>query len=82
MRDHALAWIETPPGGDDPAADRRQRAERLVAAVGGDRDALERVRATYLRRLYRAGDDFGATAGLRVVETALSLVPWPAGAPG
>jgi hypothetical protein len=73
--DHVLAWIEAPLEGDDPAAERRQRAERLVAAVGGDRVVLERVRATYLRRLYRAGNDFGATAGLRVVETALSLVP-------
>jgi hypothetical protein len=80
--DDVLAWIEMPPEGDAPAADRRRRAERLVAAVGGDRDCLERVRSAYLRRLHRASDDFRATAGLRVVEAALWLIPWPGSAPG
>jgi hypothetical protein len=80
--DDVLAWIEMPPEGDAPAAERRRRAERLVAVVGGDRDHLERVRSTYLRRLHQASDDFGATAGLRVVEAALCLIRWPEGAPG
>ena len=83
--DDGLAWIEMPPEGDArdaPTAERRQRAERLVAVGGGDRDRLERVRSTYLRRLHRASDDFGATAGLRVVEAALWLIPWPESAPG
>jgi hypothetical protein len=80
--DDVLAWIEMPPEGDDPAAERRRRAEKLVAVVGGDRDLLERVRSELLQRLHRASDDFGATAGLRVVEPALWLIPWPESSPG
>lgn len=72
-----LAWIETPPEGDDPAAGRRRRAEQLVTVISGDRDVLEGVRSAFLRRLDRASDDFGATAGLRAVEAALWLPPWP-----
>jgi hypothetical protein len=53
-----------------------------VAVVGGDRDLLERVRSELLQRLHRASDDFGATAGLRVVEPALWLIPWPESSPG
>ena len=77
--DDVLTWIEMPPEGDAPAAERRRRAEQLVAVVGGDRDHLERLRSTYLRRLHQASDDFGATAGLRVVEAALCLIPWSEG---
>jgi hypothetical protein len=80
--DDVLAWIEMPPEGAGPAAERQRRAERLSAVVGCDRDHLERVRSTFLRRLYQASDDFGATAGLRVVEAALCLIPWPEGEPG
>ena len=74
-----LARLEIPPGGDDPAAERRFEAERLVAAIGGDRDLLDRLRSAFLGRLHRASDDFGATEGLRVVEAALWLIPWPEG---
>jgi hypothetical protein len=70
-----LALIERPPGGDDARAERRRRAQRLVTAVHGDQDRLEHVRSTYLRRLYRAGGDLGATAALRVVEDAMWLTP-------
>jgi hypothetical protein len=70
-----LAAIEKPPGGNDPAAERQRRAQRLVAVVGSDRASLERVRSTFLRRLHRTSGDLGATAGLRVVEAAIWLTP-------
>jgi hypothetical protein len=70
-----LAAIEKPPGGDDPAAERQRRAQRLVAVIGSDRASLERVRSTFLRRLHRTSGDLGATAGLRVVEAAMWLTP-------
>lgn len=74
-----LARLEMPPAGNDPAAERRREAERLVAVIGGDRDVLDRLRSAFLGRLHRASDDFGATEGLRVVEAALWLIPWPEG---
>jgi hypothetical protein len=61
--------------------DRRGRAEELVAEAGG-REALERMRASYQERLRRASDDFEATAGLRVVERALTMLPPDDGAWG
>jgi hypothetical protein len=70
-----LASIEKPAGGSDPAAERRRRAQRLIAVVGGDRNLLEPARSAFLRRLHRASGDLGATAGLRVVEAAMSLTP-------
>jgi len=74
-----LTRLEMPPAGSDPTAERRSEAERLVAVLGGDRDLLDRLRSAFLRRLHRASDDFGATEGLRVVEAALWLIPWPEG---
>lgn len=67
--------LETPPRAADPEAERRRQARDLVAAVDGSREALEELRAGFLRRLHRASDDFGATEGLRVTEAALRLVP-------
>ncbi|MGH9250295.1 MAG: hypothetical protein ACRD0W_12345 [Acidimicrobiales bacterium] len=72
-----LASIEVPPDGPNPVAQRRRHAEVLVALVGGCRERVEELRLRYLRRLHRASDDFGATEGLRVVEAALSLIPYP-----
>jgi hypothetical protein len=70
-----LALIERPTGGNDPAAERHRRAQRLAAVVGSDQDLLEHARSTFLRRLHRASGDLGATAGLRVVEAAMWLTP-------
>lgn len=70
-----LALIQTPPQGDDPAAERRRRAEQLVAVADGRREPLEQLRSRFIRRLHRASDDFEATEGLRVVEAALWLIP-------
>jgi hypothetical protein len=79
LGEHAVARIQTPPQGDDPAAERRLRAEALVAVAGGRPEPLERLRYSFIDRLRRASDDFAATEGLRVVETALSLVFRPDG---
>jgi hypothetical protein len=72
-----LASIEVAPHGADPVAERRRHATVLVALVRGRREPIEELRLRYLRRLHRASDDFGATEGLRVVEAALSLIPYP-----
>jgi hypothetical protein len=72
-----FAEIQTPPQGEDPAAERRRRAEALVAVADGRREPLEQLRPRSIRRLHRASDDFAATEGLRVVEAALSLIPRP-----
>jgi hypothetical protein len=45
--------------------------------MAGGRAPLEALRAVFISRLHRASDDFAATEGLRVVEAALSLLPWP-----
>jgi hypothetical protein len=70
-----LTQIQIPPRGDDQDAARRQLAGTLAAAAGGDREVLEQLRAGFIRRLHRVSDDFAATAGLRVTEAALALVP-------
>lgn len=77
LDDDFLASIEVPPDGGEPVTERRRRAEVLVGLVGGGRERVEEPRLRYLRRLHRASDDFGATEGLRVVEAALSLIPYP-----
>jgi hypothetical protein len=74
-----LARIQTPPQGEDPAAERRRRAEALVAVVDGRREPLEQFRSRFIRRLHRASDDFAATEALRRVEAALSSIPRPDG---
>jgi hypothetical protein len=80
--DEVLAWIQTPAEfqlplqDDDPAAQRHRKAAALAAMAGG-RAPLEALRAVFLSRLHRASDDFEATEGLRVVEAALSRLPWP-----
>jgi hypothetical protein len=62
--------------------DRPARAEALVAEVGGRREPLQQLRASYQERLRRASNDFEATEGLRVVERALTLLPPTPGAWG
>jgi hypothetical protein len=74
-----LTQIQIPPNGEDPDAARRRLAELLAAAAGGKREPLEQLRARFIRRLHLASDDFAATAGLRVAEAALTLVPRPDG---
>jgi hypothetical protein len=74
-----FAQIQTPPQGEDPAAERRRRAQALVAVADWRREPLELLRSRFIRRLHRASDDFAATEGLRVVEAALSLIPRPEG---
>jgi hypothetical protein len=54
-------------------------AEVLAATAGGTREPLEQLRSRFIRRLHQTSDDFPATAGLRVIESALSLVPYPEG---
>ena len=73
------ARIQTPPRGEDPAAERRRRVEALVAVTDGRREPLEQLRSHFTRRLHRASDEFAATEGLRVVEAALSSIPRPWG---
>ena len=72
-----FARTQTPPRGEDPAAERRRRAEALVAVADGRREPLEQLRSHFIRRLHRASDDFAATERLRVVEAALSSIPRP-----
>lgn len=74
-----LTQIQIAPHGDDPDAARRRLADMLAVAAGHRREPLEELRAGLLRRLHRASDDFAATAGLRVTEAALALVPRPEG---
>ncbi len=79
VEDQLLARLDLPAETDDPTVARRRRAEALAAIAGGDREALETLRAKLLGRLHRASDDFKATDDLRVVELALSLIPRPEG---
>jgi hypothetical protein len=81
LNDEVLAWIQARPEVQVPplpdlADERRRRAEAL-AVMAGERAPLEAVRSAFIHRLHRASDDFEATEGLRVVEAALSLIPWP-----
>ena len=57
------------------SAERRLRAEALVAVADGRREPLEQLRFRFIERLRRASDDFAATEGLRVVEAALATGP-------
>lgn len=70
-----LSQIQMAPAGDDPDATRRQLATTLAASADGDRQPLEQLRSGFIRRLRRVSDDFAASAGLRVTEAALTLVP-------
>jgi hypothetical protein len=73
-----LAQIQIAPL-EDPDAARRRLARALAAKADGSREPLERLRSHVIRRLHHASDDFAATAGLRVNELALTLVPRPEG---
>ena len=77
--DNLFAPDDSPPQGEGSAAERRRRAEGLVAIAYGRREPLEELRSRFGARLHRSSDDFEATEGLRVVEIALSQVPWPVG---
>jgi hypothetical protein len=77
--DDLLAQTQIPPQGDEPAADRRRRAEGLVAIAHGRRELLEQLRSRFSGRLHQTSDDFEATEALRVVEAALSQIPRPEG---
>ena len=78
-----LTQIQIPPhGDDDPDAARRRLAGMLAARAGVNRVPLEHLRARFIKRLHLASDDFAATAGLRVTEEALALVPRPEGSVG
>ena len=72
-----LTQIQVPPDGDDPDQARRRLAELLAARTGEEREPLEQLRSHFMRRLHQTSNDFPATAGLRVVEAALSMVPYP-----
>lgn len=74
LMDDVLAQFEAPTQSDDSRAERRQRAQMLVAALDGDRERLFELRSLFLLRLHRASDDFGATEGLRVVERAIAKI--------
>ncbi len=69
-----LAQIEAPTRGVDPGAERRQRAEKLIAALDGHRERFFELQSLYILRLHRASDDFRATEGLRVVESAIAMI--------
>lgn len=74
LMDDVLAQIEAPTRRDDSGAERRRRAQVLVAALDGDRERLFELQALFQLRLHRASDDFGATEGLRVVESAMAML--------
>jgi hypothetical protein len=74
-----FAQNDSPPQGEGSAAERRRRAEGLVAIACGRREPLEALRSRFGARLHRSSDDFEATDGLRVVEIALSQIPRPVG---
>jgi hypothetical protein len=74
MEEDLLAEIEAPARGPDLDMQLRRRAERLVAALGEDRERLFELRSLFALRLHRSSNDFGATEGLRVVERAIAMV--------
>jgi hypothetical protein len=57
--------------------DVHQRAERLLADVGGDRVELQRRQVLLQRRLRFRSSDFDATDELRIVEASLRLADRP-----
>jgi hypothetical protein len=68
---------------ESDSENRDRVAEELVVMTGDRREALDRVRARFQRRLLSRSDDFEATKGLRVVERALPRTsyrdgPWQA----
>jgi hypothetical protein len=73
ITDDVRALIEAPTQRDDSGAERR-RAEELVSALDGDRERLFELQSLFILRLHRASNDFGASEGLRVVESAIAIV--------
>lgn len=55
----------------------QERAQRLLADVGGDRAELQRLQVLLQRRLRFRSSDFEATDELRVVEAALRSADRP-----
>ncbi|MEP6623480.1 MAG: hypothetical protein ABJC79_03495 [Acidimicrobiia bacterium] len=76
LEDDVIAQIEAPTSRVDPGAQLRRRAELLIATLD-DRERLFELQSLFLLRLHRASDDFGASEGLRVVETAIAMVTPP-----
>jgi hypothetical protein len=74
LNNDVLAQIETPTRYQDPDEERWKRAERLIAAVDGDRERLFELQSLFILRLHQASDDLGATEGLRVVERAIAMI--------
>jgi hypothetical protein len=72
--DDVLADLEAPTRADDPDAERWRRAQLLLAAIDGDRERLFELQSLFILRLHRASDDFGASEGLRVVESAIAMI--------
>jgi hypothetical protein len=68
--------VKSLPAVDDPAVERDRRTRRLVEGVGGERRPLEELRSNLLERMLRP-DRSGVAAQLRIVEGALSLIPFP-----
>ena len=74
LNDDVLADLEAPTRADDPDAERWRRAQLLLAAIDGDRERLFELQSLFILRLHRASDDFGASEGLRVVESAIAMI--------
>lgn len=49
---------------------------RLVAHAGTDRSALVAARNAFATRLHHHGDDYAATAALRLLNRALAAYGW------
>ena len=63
LNDDVLADLEAPTRSGDP--DQDFKVLLVLAAL---------LRSLLMLRLHRASDDFGATEGLRVVESAIAIV--------
>ena len=74
LNDDVLADLEAPTRSGDPDQDRWRRAQILLVTIDGDRERLFELQSLFILRLHRASDDFGATEGLRVVESAIAIV--------
>ncbi|MGH9125404.1 MAG: hypothetical protein ACRDZ8_11870 [Acidimicrobiales bacterium] len=54
--------------------ERTGAADALIKLAGNERDPLEQARKVLVGRIRIRSDDFGATAGLTVLNTALSKI--------
>ena len=75
LNDDVLAQLETPKTRSEiPTRNGGQPTRILLVAVDGDGRRLFELQSLFILRLHRASDDFGATEGLRVVESAIAIV--------